>query len=116
MERTSLLSVYGTLREGFSNHYIIKHCEKIGDGYTKSGYGLFINGLPYLVEDEKGPGCFVEIYKVDMHTLKRCDRLECHPDWYRRSLVDVLDAERNQHQSWIYLYQGPERGEYVRKF
>lgn len=115
METVKLI-VYGTLREGFGNHRLIRHCNRLNDGFIQPGYGLFINGLPYLVEDVDGPGCFGEIYEIDKNTLRRCDDLENHPHWYCRKLVNVITIDGETVRCWAYIYQGTERGTYVRKF
>lgn len=111
------LAVYGTLREGFSNHRLISHCEKVCKGHTEKGLGLAVNGLPYLVRDEAGRGCFVEVYNVDHATLKRCDMLEGHPDWYRRELITVYERPTGHEiKCWCYIYQGETNDRYIDKF
>lgn len=77
---------------------------------------MFVNGLPYLVKDTEGKGVFVEVYDVDQRTLRKIDFLEGHPVWYRRERVTVYENNGHAIECWAYVYQGKERGEYVRRF
>lgn len=116
---TYRLFVYGTLRRGQGNHYHLRHAKFIGEYYTEPGYGLVVNGLPYLVEDEEdGPGCWGEVYEVDRLTLIDIDHLEGHPEWYRRKTINVINPE-NQHkeEAYAYIYQGAfKNATYIRRY
>ena len=82
--------VYGTLRSGFSNHFIMEPTVKIGDGTTKNKYALYEAGIPYLVEDEQVSNVKGEVYFVDETTFDILDTLEGHPSWYKRKLIPVI--------------------------
>lgn len=104
------LFVYGTLRKGKHNHHILRNSKCLGEFHTERGLGLIVQGLPFLVEDVTGPGCWGELYEVDRNVLSDCDRLEGHPDFYKRTLIDVIDPEtKRKEPTWAYIYQGEFR-------
>lgn len=46
--------VYGSLRKGFWNHEpYLKNSKFIGKGKTKEKYAMYVNIIPYVVENEK---------------------------------------------------------------
>ena len=100
----NLIAVYGTLKKGYSNyHHYLTASKFIGKGTTKDKYPLIISGLPYLIE-KSGHGHHVEvdIFKVSGGVLAQLDRLEGHPDWYRRKQVDVT-TKNGVLKCWIYF-------------
>ena len=94
--------VYGTLRSGFSNHFIMEPTVKIGNGTTKNKYALYEAGIPYLVEDEKVSNVKGEVYFVDETTFDILDTLEGHPSWYERKLIPVI-VEGKEYTAWTYF-------------
>jgi len=82
--------VYGTLRSGFNNHFIMKPTVKIGIGETKNKYALYSSGIPFLVEDEQVSKVKGEVYFIDQTTFEILDSLEGHPSWYERKLIPVM--------------------------
>lgn len=87
------IAVYGTLKKGFGNHYILWKSKKILDDFVEfermSG-----NGFP-RGKFQEGTNKFVhvEIYEVDEPTERRCDQLEwvAH-NFYRRKEVKTLSG------------------------
>ena len=99
----NIVAVYGTLKRGKTNHFIMEllSAEFLGEGKTAEKYPLTTDGmLPYLF-DEAGVGhrIPVEIYRVSDAALAVIDRFECHPKFYARkstkcelSSGEVLDC------------------------
>lgn len=86
--------VYGTLKRGRGNDYLLHGQEFLGEFLTKKQYDLFETGIPGLVEGEyqvKG-----EVWSVDKNTLMALDSLEGHPDWYTREEVELEGIENVQ--------------------
>jgi gamma-glutamylcyclotransferase (GGCT)/AIG2-like uncharacterized protein YtfP len=85
---TTNVFVYGTLKRGFGNHFLLNNATFVGEYTTKPMYRLFASGLPFLSEGGnkaiKG-----EVYAVDDATLAALDRLEGHPNAYRREAVKL---------------------------
>ncbi len=51
---TPFVAVYGTLKKGYYNHFLLEECEFLEEGYTKGRYRLFNVGYPYAVPSEEG--------------------------------------------------------------
>lgn len=99
--------VYGTLKHGFPNHQrFLKDC--VGMPGTAPGIALHTDGmLPYACVGFghlKG-----EIFAVDNATLSKIDRLEGHPNNYRRSPIEVQDEYGVFHEVWIYLHKDAKK-------
>lgn len=99
-----LIAVYGTLKSGHGNCRLLESSSFIGDGWTVDPMRLVVDGLPFLIRGtECLPGTLnveVEVYAVDEETLAKVDRLEGHPEFYRRQTVaielsggEIIDAE-----------------------
>ena len=104
------LFVYGTLKHGFTNHFYLQNAKYLGKAQTLFAYPLIAPKkiYPYLV-DSKGVGKIVkgELYEVDIATLKRIDRLEEVPRYYKRGLIDVVDESGKRHKAYTYFVAFP---------
>jgi len=103
---TTNIFVYGTLRKGFGNNRLLKDSRFVGDAVTVRRYGMYASGIPYVHEDEAFCTVVGEVYEVDIDTLLKLDRLEGHPNFYRRKTVDVCLATGNSIRADIYFHQG----------
>jgi len=96
--------VYGTLKSGFSNHYLLDGCEYLGDAATVPTYKMIENGFPVIMPDPGGKPLAGEIYTVNDETLARLDQLEREGSSYDRELIDVLaDGEHLPTKAFIYV-------------
>lgn len=82
--------VYGTLKRGKHNNYLMSNSKYLGVGVTKRKYAMYEHGIPYVSQKTQTTEIVGELYEVDRHTLKSLDMLEGHPDWYVRQEVEVL--------------------------
>jgi len=108
---TNYVAVYGTLKKGYSNYWnYLSSSTHVGSGVTKDKYPLLIQGLPYLV-NKRGTGHNVEVdvFSVSESTFSALDRLEGHPKWYRRELVDIK-MKNVTIKCWIYFNPKPLTG------
>lgn len=85
--------VYGSLKRGFHNHFLLEDSEFIGEVITKDKYPM-VNveeHFPYLI-NAKGIGYNIkgELFKVDDETFANLDILEGYPDLYTRETIKVL--------------------------
>jgi gamma-glutamylcyclotransferase (GGCT)/AIG2-like uncharacterized protein YtfP len=87
---THRVFVYGTLKSGFWNHYLLKGREFIGAAATSPTYKMIDNGFPVIMPDPEGKPLAGEIYNVDDETLARLDQLEREGSSYDRKLIDVV--------------------------
>lgn len=90
-----LLAVYGTLKKGRGNHHYLKGATYLFDGITEDKYAVVKAGFPMVFKPEllyfptTTYPLEVEVYEVSEETLKRIDRLESHPEFYKRQEVWV---------------------------
>ena len=99
--------VYGTLKSGFSNHYLLDGCEYLGGAATVPTYKMIENGFPVIMPDAGGKPLAGEIYTVDDETLARLDQLEREGSSYDRKLIDVtlslVSGDRLPTKAFIYV-------------
>jgi gamma-glutamylaminecyclotransferase len=84
-----LLFVYGTLRLGSGNHGLLAGSRPLGRARTVASYALFVDPYPHMVETPAVSPVVGEVYEVLPATLAVLDRLEDHPNWYRRQPIAV---------------------------
>jgi gamma-glutamylaminecyclotransferase len=109
-----LLFVYGSLRRGFPNHYILENSVYIGEFSTTDGYimiGTRSKVFPYIIKDsivdDATPTQIVgELYDVEPNTINRIDELEGHPHTYNRQLITVTN-NTDVFESYIYILENP---------
>lgn len=89
-EARTLVFVYGTLLPpGESNHRYLKRARLVAEDLTRPEFTLYdLGAFPGLVHGGSHaiPG---EVYEVDEPTLAATDRLEGHPEFYRRSTITL---------------------------
>jgi len=85
--------VYGTLKQGFHNHYLLEDAEFICEATTKEKYPMVKTKghFPYLL-NKKGVGHNIqgEVYRINDTTLMMLDILEGYPEHYTREFMEVL--------------------------
>lgn len=88
---SNLVAVYGTLRQGFSNHYLLNGGMLISAGHTNESYRMVCQGIPFVMSGHchEGHPLYVEVYAVDDDMLQALDNLEGHPDWYVRKPTHI---------------------------
>ena len=106
----NIVAVYGTLKRGKTNHFIMEllSAELLGEGKTAEKYPLTTDGmLPYLF-DEAGVGhrIPVEIYRVSDTALAVIDRFECHPKFYARKSIKCELSSGEVLDCFVYFANG----------
>jgi len=98
--------VYGTLKKGRGNHYLLNNQSFMGKGTIKGNYKMFVNRIPFLttspefdIKEIKG-----ELYSVSNEALDNLDMLEGHPFAYKREQVIVHLNDETSVISEAYLY------------
>lgn len=104
--------VYGTLKDGLSNHRLLKAAEFIGRGCTVQPYVMRdTGGFPVVFQEEQKANVRGEIYEVDDHILGHLDSLEGHPQFFERREITV-DIEDTGVQQTCWMYFGNQKGGY----
>ncbi len=116
-DSTRLVFVYGTLKSGNGNHYILEGEGSVFVDTAKvEGYGLTPGGgFPYAIprKDHIARG---EVYAVDDATFARLDGLEGFPYHYGRDHVDVrLDNAEGVKWVTAWIYVANERTQAQRR-
>ena len=71
-----IVFVYGTLKKGKGNHYILENSDFLGSFTTPPVYKLTCNSFFPMVEREGSTAVVGELYRVDQATLSRLNTLE----------------------------------------
>jgi gamma-glutamylaminecyclotransferase len=105
----SAVFVYGSLKKGRGAAYYLQDQQFLGRYCIRGPYRMLDLGYyPGLVEIpnrmlEAYPGLdvpvFGELYSVGPRTLRDLDRLEGHPTYYRRHIIDVYKGMK----AWAYF-------------
>lgn len=101
------LFVYGTLKRGHRNHYLIERASYLGTAKSGESFMLVAGHIPYMYrENGVGSRTSGEIYAVSPDLLNFLDRLEGHPHWYRRETIATIeDGSKERSTAFAYLYQ-----------
>lgn len=85
--------VYGSLKMGFENNYILDNATFISDAITCDKFQMYpvIGGAyPFLIKSEKINYILGEVYKVtEQSILDSLDLLEGFPDYYLKDFIDI---------------------------
>jgi len=107
-----MLFVYGSLKQGMSEHHYLQNQHFIGPAHSAEKFALLqveFDGVAYpmAVESDDGAPLDGEIYKVNPATLQAIDEYEDYPAVYDRRAFDfITDAGRTVQAQ---MYCGPRR-------
>ena len=103
------IAVYGTLRQGFSNHGVLGDSTLVGTGLTKEKFKLTARGIPFVTRNEQISNVKVEVYEVSDAQLPVVDGLEGYNpnnhegSWYKRTPIQVTLEDVGDVEASIYL-------------
>jgi len=101
--------VYGTLRQGHNNHYLLDTSRWLDYSVTINKYAMFEQGIPFVSKKIKLTPIIGEVYEVSDDVLKWLDMLEGHPNAYKREKIDVkLNFTNEVVKAWLYFYPNPK--------
>lgn len=107
--RRHLVFVYGTLKEGCHNNYLLEGSTKVGPAQTCRPYHVTCVGFPIAYRG--GPAMkpvLGELWLTDSQTLAQMDRLEGVPRHYQRTSTKVALVPGYVLNAWMYT-QPPGR-------
>jgi gamma-glutamylaminecyclotransferase len=105
--------VYGTLKRGYPNNYLLSDSKYLGEAITSNRYAMYGNGIPFVASDKGVSQITGEIYVVNERTLKLLDQLEGFREnsnidsWYKRELIQVEQGNKLFH-CFIYFNNNHE--------
>lgn len=110
MSERHTVAVYGTLREGGSNHTLLKGASSLGAYTLSGGYCMVDMGFfPGLIECDTKQEVVVEVYEVSTCMLRDMDWLEGHDpegtivgNFYTRKEVEIEEGLK----AWMYVLPG----------
>jgi gamma-glutamylcyclotransferase (GGCT)/AIG2-like uncharacterized protein YtfP len=108
-ESTTLVAVYGTLRQGRRWNYLLAESLYLGLGWTEERFALYLAEYPCVDPHQEVSPIRVDVYQVSSETLACLDELEEHPLVYVREEITVLldqigDRVNEPVKAWLYFY------------
>lgn len=109
LEGTQLVAVFGSLKRGFANYGVMEDAcgEFITEAITVDNNFLMEGwGFPYLIrgESEATGAVSVEVFAVSVEGLTGpLDRLEGHPNFYKREIVELKTPNGDIMEAWLYI-------------
>ena len=95
------VAVYGSLKRGFGNHYLLSNRGLfLGAWLTDASYTMYDLGAFPAVLHGGDTSIVCEVYQIDEPTLEHLDRLEGHPEFYKRELVPT----EIWGEVWLYVF------------
>lgn len=109
-----LLFVYGSLRAGMHNHYLLNGATSRGVALSVDPYvmiGFQSRAFPYLLHPGDAPAYAPthitgELY--DIQNIAPFDELESHPHFYCREQIAVRTLDGTVHNAWCYILVKPD--------
>lgn len=101
--RNELVFVYGTLKTGFYNNYLLDDADLIAYGETEQKYMMTESGIPFVTKQAEISTIKGEVYSLSPIDLSNLDVLESHPTWYKREQVNVVDEDGVVYLCWLYF-------------
>jgi gamma-glutamylcyclotransferase (GGCT)/AIG2-like uncharacterized protein YtfP len=98
--------VYGTLKEGYGNNYLLGREEFIGKAEALEPFSMFNSGFPVLTQAEPEMYGVVkgEIYRILAEsTLKNLDALEGNGSMYSREVRIFQLEDGTNISAWVYI-------------
>ena len=108
MKITDNLFVYGTLKRGFGNNYMLRNSKFVGKSISVDRFDVYDCGFPCAYESPDGKLLSGEIYELSDEDFIFTDRLESNGYLYERQ-VRNFECRNVQGitKSWIYIIINP---------
>lgn len=95
MENKYKVAVYGSLRKGLYNHYLMSHSDFIKTVNVEVPFKMISmsDRFPALIPTKENNLVVFELYKVDDKTARNLDILEGYPDFYSKKYIKIEDED-----------------------
>lgn len=102
-QESHLVFVYGSLLPGLHNAALLHGCEPLGYGTTAPEFSMFALAAGSYPAVCRGGSTAIRgaVFAVNNAVLAQLDRLEGHPEWYRREQVPLASGPAEL--VWIYV-------------
>lgn len=100
--------VYGTLKKGYNNNYLLSTSKYLGEYVTKDKFGMdsYVYYPAIFKTDSINKGYIVgELYEVEDHIMPYLDKLEGYPNHFDRQEIIVEDGGGNEEKALVYYYK-----------
>lgn len=105
----NLVFVYGSLKRGYPLNQALSRSLYVSKATAGPQYTLLEGDMfPFLVE-RKGIGARGELYLVDDRTLEDLDRIEGHPNFYKRKQIKITDEFGQERTAFAYIHPDNRR-------
>lgn len=94
-----LVFVYGTLRRGGRNNYMLADADFLCRHWTRPQFTMFQLGTFPAVVPRGSTAIAGEIYRVSDRLFGLLDELECYPQVFFRERIETPAGD-----SWMYIY------------
>lgn len=82
--------MYGTLMRGFGNNRLLEGQRFVCTARTVERYAMFQSGIPFVHPVDPRTKIVGELWEVvSADAMRKLDQLEGHPDWYKRTTIQV---------------------------
>ena len=105
-----LCFVYGSLLPGLHNDHLMQRATVLQRCCTLPEYTMYSLGHFPGVCERGSTAIQGMLYRIDAKTLLQLDMLEGHPNWYKRKLIFLPDAEAH---AWMYILPSSETDHYT---
>jgi gamma-glutamylcyclotransferase (GGCT)/AIG2-like uncharacterized protein YtfP len=95
MENKYKVAVYGSLRKGLYNHYLMSHSDFIKTISVEVPFKMISmsDRFPALIPTKENNLVVFELYKIDDKTARNLDILEGYPDFYSKKYIKIEDED-----------------------
>lgn len=95
MENKYKVAVYGSLRKGLYNHYLMSHSDFIKTVSVEVPFKMISmsDTFPALIPTKESNLVVFELYKVNDKTARNLDILEGYPDFYSKKYIKIEDED-----------------------
>jgi gamma-glutamylcyclotransferase (GGCT)/AIG2-like uncharacterized protein YtfP len=100
-----LLFVYGSMKNGFINHSILKDEKFIGNAVTINEYVMYPSNMylfPYVCKNQKQFKIYGELFELINIDIKEIDIFERTPEMYYRQSIKVA-CNNKSYKAYIYF-------------
>lgn len=92
-----LVFVYGTLKEGHGNNYLLSSSEFKGEATIRGHTLVLMQSFPYMIESDENKVVRGEVYEVKSPEIeRRLDALEGYPSHYQKKTVKTMEGDEVQ--------------------